>query len=65
METDTYPYTLEVIPSPRLAGHFDWAIRKHGKLVQRSDRSQTSEAAARKSGLAEIERQFLRAHGER
>ena len=28
-----YPYTLTILPSEKRARHFDWAIRKHGKLL--------------------------------
>jgi hypothetical protein len=63
-DDQTYPYTLEVTPSEKPAGHFRWAIRQHGKLLQRSDRSHPSEEAARKNGLAEIERK-LRGGDER
>ena len=38
-DTGTYPYTLEVLSCEKPAGHFQWAIRKHGKLVERSDRA--------------------------
>ena len=31
----TYPYTLTIVPSERLAGHFDWVIRRHGNLIER------------------------------
>jgi hypothetical protein len=54
----TYPYTLTISPSERLAGHFDWAIRRHGKLVERSDRPHPSERSARESGQAALERQL-------
>ena len=37
-DTATYPYTLTISPSERLTGHFEWAIRRHGRLVERSDR---------------------------
>lgn len=50
------PYTLEINACERPAGHFTWAIRKHGKLYQRADRLQTSEEAAERSGLAAIEK---------
>ena len=35
---------------------FQWSIRKHGKLHQRSDRKHPTEAKARSHGEAEIER---------
>ena len=56
MSTATYPYTLDVKPSERTAGAFEWAIRKHGKLVQRSDRMHRSEAESRKDGEKAVER---------
>lgn len=65
MSNDTHPYTLDVIPNPRMAGYFDWVIRKNGKLIQRSDRVQRSEAEARKAGEKEIERQFQDAQSAR
>jgi hypothetical protein len=65
MTNDMYPYTLDIIPCDKPAGYFNWAIRKNGKLVQRSDRAQPTEDAARKRGLAEIERQFATAHSGR
>jgi hypothetical protein len=54
----TYPYTLTISPSERTAGHFEWAVRRHGKLVERSDRPYPSERSARESGQAALERQF-------
>jgi hypothetical protein len=52
-------YTLEVIP-PGTGGcgsaHWRWAIRKGGKLLQRSDRSLASEFKARTDGLGVIEK---------
>ncbi len=54
----TYPYTLEVLPCEKPAGHFQWAIRKNGKLVERSDRPHPSERSARERGHAALERQF-------
>ena len=66
MTTDaTYPYTLDVSPCTKPEGHFQWAIRKHGKLIQRSDRAHRSEQGARENGQAEIERQFIRARSDR
>jgi hypothetical protein len=55
-ETTTYPYTLDIIPPKAEGASYQWAIRKNGKLVQRSDRSLSTEAKAREHGLAEIEK---------
>ena len=54
----THPYSLEVSPCAKPTGHFQWAIRKHGKLLQRSDRPQPTEDKARANGQAELERLF-------
>jgi hypothetical protein len=54
--TTSYPYTLEVEPNPRAKDTWQWAIRKHGKLVQRSDRAKPSEAKARAQGTEQIEK---------
>jgi hypothetical protein len=55
-DNTTYPYTLTVTSSEKRAGHFEWAIRKHGKLVQRSDRLHHSEQSAQVSGQEALER---------
>jgi hypothetical protein len=55
----THPYSLEVSPCEKRAGHFHWAIRERGKLIQRSDRSQPSEGEAHAKGQAAIERMFV------
>jgi len=52
-ENPTHPYTLDVSKLPD--GRFLWAIRERGKLLQRSDRPQPSEQAAREIGLKAIE----------
>jgi hypothetical protein len=57
-DTATYPYTLTILPNERTAGHFEWAIRRHGKLVERSDRPYPSEQSAQESGQAALERQL-------
>jgi hypothetical protein len=54
----TYPYVLDVVPSAKKPGQFEWTIRQHGKLLQRSDRVYFSEEAARKNGMAEVERKL-------
>ena len=58
MSTDDTPprYTLDVKPSTRIAGNWEWVIRDRGKLAQRSDRVLRSEEDARKHGEAEIDR---------
>jgi hypothetical protein len=55
---ETYPYALEVTPSTKKPGQFEWTIRQHGKLLQRSDRLYFSEEAARKNGMTEVERKL-------
>lgn len=50
------PFTFELVPSQREAGGYHWAIRKHGKLVQRSDSPLLTEAKARTQALAMIDR---------
>jgi len=52
----TYPYALEVQPIPGSEGQFQWTIRKHGKMLQRSDRKHPSEAKARAQGREVIEK---------
>src|SRR5689334_17158844 len=54
----TYPSTRTISPSERTGGHFDWAIRRLGTLVERSDRPCPSERSARESGQAAVERQL-------
>ena len=51
--TETYPYSLEVFE--KSGGHFLWAIRERGALLQRSDRSHPSERIAREKGQAALE----------
>ena len=56
MSTGQTPrYTLEVQPSKRTDGAFEWAIRDRGKLIQRSDRVERSEQAARRRGEEVLE----------
>jgi hypothetical protein len=56
-ENRHHPYTLDVEPGKK-PDTLQWAIRKHGKLVQRSDKVFRTEADARKDGEKAIERQF-------
>ena len=55
-KTNTHPYTLEVERNPRSEGAWQWAIRHHGKLVERSDRALASEAKAKAQGMEKIEK---------
>ncbi|WP_457105195.1 hypothetical protein [Methylobacterium sp. P5_C11] len=55
-ETNIHPYTLEVIPPKEEGGAYNFAIRKHGKLAQRSDRSYPTEAKAQAAGMAMVEK---------
>ena len=57
-ENPTHPYTLEITPSPKGDGSTGWAIRKHGKMLERSDRMYRSEQDALKNGQEALERQF-------
>jgi hypothetical protein len=54
----TYPFSLEVFAVEKPAGHFQWAIRERGRLIQRSDRPHPSEDKAREKGEAELERLY-------
>jgi len=63
-ETNIHPYSLEIVPPKSEGGSYQWAIRKNGKLAQRSDRSLHSEAKARENGMAQIEK-LLSGFGDR
>ena len=60
----THPYLLEIQPASK-AGMFQWTIRRHGKLIQRSDKTFRSEADARQDGAKAVERQFSDAQSTR
>jgi hypothetical protein len=51
-----HPFTYELVPSKSAAGGYHWAIRKHGKLVQRSDTPLPTESKAHHQVLAMIDR---------
>ncbi|WP_018261139.1 hypothetical protein [Methylobacterium sp. WSM2598] len=55
-DSSLYPFAIEVSPLTKPKGHFGWAIRKHGKLLERSDRPHESEAKAHAQALAAVER---------
>ncbi|GJD44921.1 hypothetical protein AFCDBAGC_2790 [Methylobacterium cerastii] len=62
--TNIHPYSLEILPPKAEGGSYQWAIRKNGKLMQRSDRSLPSEAKARENGLSQVEK-LLSGAGDR
>jgi len=51
-----HPYSITVEPLKKPEGHFEWALRKHGKLTERSDRSFPTEAKAFENALRAIEK---------
>ncbi|CAO4135343.1 hypothetical protein [Methylorubrum extorquens] len=51
-----HPYSIAVEPLKKHEGQFGWALRKHGKLTERSDRSFSSEAKAFENAMNAIER---------
>lgn len=51
-----HPYSIEVSPLAKPEGHFQWAIRRSGKLFERSDRPHRSEAKAYESAMEAVER---------
>ena len=55
-ENPTHPYTLEITPSQKGDGSLGWAIRKSGKLLERSDRAFRAERDALKNGREALER---------
>ncbi|MER2267453.1 hypothetical protein [Methylobacterium oxalidis] len=62
--TNIHPYTLEILPPTADDASYQWAIRRSGKLLQRSDRTLTSEAKAYESGMAQVEK-LLSGMGDR
>lgn len=62
-ENPTHPYTLDVSAAP--GGHYQWAIRERGKLLQRSDRVHPSEREARQKGEAALESLFVQTRNVR
>lgn len=60
-DNQTHPYALEIAESARRPGSFEWTIRKHGKLIERSDRLSRSADDAAKSGSKAVERLFASA----
>jgi hypothetical protein len=51
-----HSYSIEVSPLAKPESHLQWAIRKSGKLGERSDRPHRSEAKAHESAMGAVER---------
>ena len=50
-----HSYSITVEPLKKLEGQFGWALRKYGKLLERSDRAFSSEAKAFANAMTAIE----------
>ena len=50
-----HPYTITVEPMKRPEGQFGWALRRSGKLIERSDRPFLTEQKAFENALRAIE----------
>ena len=61
----TYPYSVEVQPCDKLAGHFRWTIRERGKLMERAERAAPSAEEAEKHGMKALERMLVDARQPR
>nr|WP_043750336.1 hypothetical protein [Methylobacterium nodulans] len=57
-ENSLHPFAIEISSLTSPKGTFGWAIRKHGKLLERSDRPHHTEEKAYASALAAVERAF-------
>ena len=55
-DNPTHPYTLEITPSLKGDGSFGWAIRRDGKMLERSDKVFRSEQDAWRDGQKALER---------
>lgn len=51
-----HPYSIEVAALEKPAGYFGWALRRSGKLIERSDRPQATEQKAYANALTALER---------
>lgn len=57
MTTDVpHPYSITIEPLKKPEGQFGWALRKNGKLAERSDRPYPTEAKAFASAMEALER---------
>jgi hypothetical protein len=63
--SETYPYTIETQPCGKLAGHFWWTIRVHGKLLERSERAIAPIEEAKMRGMKALERMIAEARNPR
>ncbi len=62
--SNSTPYALEIMPAAK-PGTFQWTIRRHGTLIERSDRPLRSEEDAIKNGEKAMERQLAPGIGSR
>ena len=53
-----HPYSIEILELATPRGQYGWALRRSGKLIQRSDRPHASEQKAWASALAAVEDQI-------
>lgn len=50
-----HPYSVIIEPLKKPEGQFGWALRKHGRLAERSDRAFLTEEKAFENALRAIE----------
>ncbi len=50
-----HPYSVTIEPLKKPEGQFGWALRKHGKLAERSDRPFLTEEKAFENAMRAIE----------
>lgn len=50
-----HPYAVTIEPLKKPDGHFGWALRRSGTLIERSDRFFTTEAKAFENAMRAIE----------
>lgn len=66
MTTDVpHPYSVIIETLKKPEGHFGWALRKHGKLAERSDRPFLTEAKAFENAMRAIEMDMKPSSGGR
>jgi hypothetical protein len=61
----THPYSLEVQPCDKPAGHFVWTIRENGKLLERAMRAVPTREEAESTGMKAVDRMLQQANQPR